>query len=138
MRQKRTWLKEIVTMSHDDHTSTAVGVSAEKEHLNSGIIVFSSTRKPLYMNAAAQRLLLRLNQAESGHSPIPKAVDNLLNEILPLLTIGGKDGSWRQLESRRFTMAPDRSMVVKTFGIPDRRDSERALIVLTIQESLLS
>lgn len=104
-------------------------------HLSSGIVVFSSTRKMLYMNEAAQQFLMRLNRAENGHTAIPRSVDSLLEEIVPLLRIGPSDGGWKPFESRRFAMPPDRSVVVKTFGIPDRMDHQRNLIVLTIQEA---
>ena len=122
-------------MSHDDHTTLAADLCTEKGHFTSGIVVFSSSRKPLYMNAAAQQLLLRLNRTEMGDSAILRSVDNLLDEILLVLRIGSSDRGWKQLATRRFSTAPDRSVLVRTFGIPDRRDSERSLIVLTIRET---
>jgi hypothetical protein len=87
------------------------------------------------MSEGAQQLFMRLNRTEQGESAIPKSVDNLLDQMLPLVKIGASDLRWKQLETRRFAMAPDRSVLVKTFGIPDRRDSQRALIVVTIQET---
>jgi hypothetical protein len=122
-------------MSRDEHISLAAGLCAENGRFNSGIVVFSSTRKALYMNEAAQQLLSRLNRAEDGDSPLPRSVDNLLDEILLVLRIGASDPGWKQLAARRFAMAPDRSVLVKTFGMPDRQDSQRSLIVLTIQET---
>jgi hypothetical protein len=110
---------------------------SEKGHLNSGIVVFSSTRKALYMNKAAQQLLIRLNRTENGSSAMPRSLDNLLEQILPLLGIGGRDRGWKQ-ETRQFAIAPDRSVLVKSFGIPDRLDCQRSLIVLTIQETHVS
>ena len=65
---------------------------------------------------------------------MPRSLDDLLEQILPLLTIGGRNRSWKQ-ETRRFAIAADRSVLVKTFGIPDRLDSQRSVIVLTIQET---
>jgi len=87
------------------------------------------------MNAAAQQLLLRLNRTEMGDLAILRSVDNLLDEILLVLRIGSSDRGWKQLATRRFSRAPDRSVLVRTFGIPARRDSERSLIVLTIRET---
>lgn len=107
----------------------------EKGRLTSGIVVFSSTRKALYMNEAAQQLFKRLNRTEDGLSAIPRSVEKLLDEILPLLRVGLSDGGWKQFESRRFGMPPDRSVLIKTISIPDRMDNRRALIVLTIQET---
>ena len=133
--QSRSLHEGTSDMSHDDHMSSVPVMSTGQGHINSGIVVFSSTRKTLYMNEAAQQLLMRLNRTESGHAAIPPSVDNLLDEILPLLRVRGTDRGWKQLVTRRLAMAPDRSVLVKTFGIPDRRDSHRSLIVFTIQET---
>jgi len=128
-----------VTMSQDENPKASTAVPCtDRGKLNSGILVFSSTRKALYVNEAGQQLLLQLNRNENGHSAhtaIPRSVDNLLDEMLPLLQVGGGDRGWKQLEARRLVVAPDRSLLVRTFGIPDRLDIKRSLIVLTIQES---
>lgn len=106
--------------------------------MNSGIVVFSSTRKALYVNEVGQQHLLQLNRNENGHSvntAIPRSVDHLLDEMLSLLQVRGSDRGWKQLEARRLLVAPDRSVLVRTFGISDRLDIKRSLIVLTIQET---
>lgn len=93
--------------------------------MNSGIVVFSSTRKALYVNEAGQQLLRQLNRNENGHSAgsaIPRSVNHLLDEMLPLLQVG----------------CADRSVMVRTFGIPDRLDVKRSLVVLTMQETQAS
>jgi hypothetical protein len=134
------WLK-IVTMSQDDRNASAAVPCTDRGQLNSGIVVFASTRKALYVNEAGQQLLLQLNRNENGHSSdtaIPRAVDHLLDEMLPLLQVGGADRGWKQLEAKRLVVAPDRSMLVRTFGIPDRLDIKRSLIILTIQETQAS
>ena len=109
--------------------------------MNSGIVVFSSTRKALYVNEAGQQLLRQLNRNENGHSAgsaIPRSVNHLLDEMLPLLQVGCADRGWKQLVAKRLVMAPDRSVLVRTFGIPDRLDVKRSLVVLTIQETQAS
>ena len=116
-----------------DH-APAARCMTDQAHVTSGIVVFSSAQKPLYMNQAAQQLLSQLHRPEMGLAVIPPSVHTLLSEILPLVIAGG-DRSWKQFETRRFPTARDRSLLVRTFGIPDRRDSQRSLIVLTIQET---
>jgi len=125
-------------LQDDDHNASAAVSCTERGQLNSGIVVFSSTRKALYVNEVGQQLLLQLNRNENGHSAntaIPRSVDHLLDEMLPLLQVGGSDRGWKQLEARRLVVAPDRSVLVRTFGISDRLDIKRSLIVLTIQET---
>ena len=127
-------------MSRDDrNVSAAVGAAGGQ--LNSGIVVFSSTRKALYVNEAGQQLLLQLNRNENGQpagTAIPRSVDHLLDEMLPLLRVGRADRGWKQLEAKRLVMASDRSVLVRTFGIPDRLDVKRSLVVLTMQETQAS
>lgn len=115
-------------------TAPVARFMTDKRYVASGIVVFSSTRKPLYMNRAAQQLLSRLEGPEMGPAAVPRSIHTLVDEILPLVT-GGRDPSWRQFETRRFPTGRNRSLLVRTFGIPDRRDSQRSLIVLTVQET---
>jgi hypothetical protein len=128
-------------MSQDDRNASAAVPSADGGQVNSGIVVFSSTRKALYVNEAGQQLLRQLNRNENGHSAgsaIPRSVNHLLDEMLPLLQVGCADRGWKQLEAKRLVMAPDRSVMVRTFGIPDRLDVKRSLVVLMIQETQAS
>jgi hypothetical protein len=125
-------------LQDDDHNASAAVPRTERGQLNSGIVVFSSTRKALYVNEVGQQHLLQLNRNENGHSAntaIPRSVDHLLDEMLSLLQVRGSDRGWKQLEARRLFVAPDRSVLVRTFGISDRLDIKRSLIVLTIQET---
>jgi hypothetical protein len=125
-------------MSPDDRNVSTAVPSADGRYLNSGIVVFSSTRKALYANEAGQQLLQQLKRNENGESAgtaIPRSVDHLLDEMLPLLQVGCADRGWKQLQAKRLVMAPDRSVLVRTFGIPDRLDVKRSLVVLTIQET---
>jgi len=96
-------------MSQDDRNASAAVPCTDRGQLNSGIVVFSSTRKALYVNEAGQQLLLQLNRNENGPSAgtgIPRSVDHLLDEMLPLLQVGCADRGWKQLEAKRLVMAP--------------------------------
>lgn len=102
-----------------------------------GTVVFSSTRKALYVNQGAQRLLRRLNRQDNGplsDEPIPSAVDDLLDEMLPLLQTAMLNHGWMDLKARRLIAAQDRSVLVKAYGIPDRADVHESVVVVTIQE----
>lgn len=108
-----------------------------KGTVNSGIVVFSSTLKALYMNQTAHELLTRMTRKENERAPsgtLPRSVNDLLDEMLPLLRMAGMERGCKQLEARRLFTATDQPMVVKTFGIR-RLDIRQSLIVLTIQET---
>ena len=112
--------------------SSSSGISA-----NSGIVVFSSTRKPLYVNQGAQQLLKRLHRQEQGHSAnegFPRAIDDLLDEMVPMLQTVGRNNGWTDLKAKRLIPALDRSLLLKAYGIPDRVDVQQSVILLTIQE----
>ena len=109
-----------------------------KGKLNSGIMVLSSSLKALYMNEAARELLIRMTRRENDRAPggtLPRSVNELLDEMLPLLRTATMDRGWKQPEARRLFTAPDQSVLVKTFGIHSRLDSRQSLIVLTLQET---
>ena len=119
----------ISTVSLDDRNCAPVDpcIVPVKGKLNSGIVVFSSSLKALYMNEAARELLIRMTRRENDRAAggtLPRSVNELLDEMLPLLRT-----------ARRLFMAPDQSVLVKTFGIHSRLDSRQSLIVLTIQET---
>jgi hypothetical protein len=93
-------------------------------------MVFSSTRKALYINEVAQRLLRRLSQSEK--------LDHLLDEALILLDATRMDRGWTQLDARRLATTRGRAIAIRTFGIRDRVDRQRSLIILTIRETQAS
>lgn len=118
-------------MSREAGNTSAAVLSTENGHLTSGLMVFSSTRKASYINEAAQELLRRLSGTENP-------IDQLLDEMLPLLHTDFIDRGWKQLDARRLATTGDRSIAIRTFGIPDRLDMRRSLIVLTISETQAS
>ena len=111
---------------------------AAKGHVNSGIMVLSSSCKLLYANKAAHDFLRRLNRKENEHSTtgaFPGSVDNLFGEMLNLLRTPVTNRGGKQLEARRLVSARDRPVLLQAFGIPDRLDIQRSRIVITIQDT---
>jgi hypothetical protein len=130
----------------EDRVATSEGgsdvhpaLSFDRNSTHSGIVVFSSTRKALYVNQGAQQLLSRYHRQDNGHSPndaIPSEVDDLLDEMLSMLQTAGLNQGWRDLKARRLIAAQERTMLLKAYGIPDRTDVQQFVIVVTIQEIL--
>ena len=128
----------MVTMPQQDCDSAYAVRSAVRTARTSGLVVFSSTRKVLYVNKAALALLMRLNRKENGHSAnhaIPGSVDRLLEEMLLMLRMAGRHHGWTELTTRRLTAAQDQPIWVRAFGIPGQRDDQRSLIIITMQET---
>ena len=124
-------------MSEDERQSVPPMAPAARRHFNSGIVVFSSARKVLYVNEAAHNFFRRLNRVENEHSTqgaVPRSVDNLLDEMLKLLRPAVRNRRWKRLEARPL-VAADQPVLVQAFGIPNGADTQRSLIVLTIQDT---
>ena len=137
---KSTEQEDISTMSLDDRNCAPADpcIVPVKGKVNSGIVVFSSSLKALYMNEAAREVLIRMTRRETDRAPggtLPRSMNDLLDEMLLLLRTANMDRVWRQPESRRLFTGSDQSVLVKTFGIHNRVDIRRSLIVLTIQET---
>jgi hypothetical protein len=127
-----------LTMLQDEGDSACPVLFAAKGHVNSGIMVLSSTCKLLYANKAAHDFLRRLNRKESDHptnGAFPRSVDNLFGEMLNLLRTPVTNRGGKQLEARRLVAARDQPVLLQAFGIPDRLDIQRSRIVITIQET---
>lgn len=105
--------------------------------LKAGILVFSSTRKALYVNEAAKVMLMRLKQQENGHSAgaIPNVIDRLLEDILPMLRAAGRPHGWGELTAKPSIVASDPPIWIKAIGVHGEGDDQRSLVVITIQET---
>lgn len=135
---KETLQAEGLPMSQDEGDSGYPISLAARGHVNSGIMVLSSTGKVLYANKAAHDFLGQLNRRENDHSTngvFPESVDNLFGEMLKLLRTPVTNRGWKQLEARRLVVGRDQQVLLQAFGIPDRLDMQRSRIVLTIQET---
>ena len=137
---KSTEQEDISTMSLDDRNCAPADpcIVPVKGKVNSGIVVFSSSLKALYMNEAAREVLIRMTRRETDRAPggtLPRSMNDLLDEMLLLLRTANMDRGWKQPESRRLFTGSDQSVLVKTFGIHNRVNIRRSLIVLTIQET---
>ena len=137
---KSTEQEDISTMSLDDRNFAPADpcILPVKGKVNSGIVVFSSSLKALYMNEAARAVLIRMTRKENDRAPsgtLLQSVNELLDEMLPLLRTANMDRGWKQPEARRLFTGSDQSVLVKTFGIHNRLDVRRSLIVLTIRET---
>jgi hypothetical protein len=102
---------------------------------NAGIVLLSSDRKVLYVNNAAHDLLLRWRQKEgrAPSRPLPRAVDDLLDQTLTLLHIPVQHRGWRRLTEKRLVEASGHSVCVQALGISHGLDTHRSLILLTMK-----
>ena len=129
--------EDLVTMPQNDRDFTHTIRSAVSTPLKSGIAVFSSTGKALYVNATAKALVMRLHQKENGHSAnsaMPRSVDHLLEEMLSIFRTIGQHHGWTELTPKALLAVPDQPIWVKAFGIRGEGDEQRSLIIITMQE----
>ena len=126
-----------MTMLQDNRDSTHGIQSVVRAPLKAGILVFSSTRKALYVNEAAKVMLMRLKQQENGHSTgaIPNVIDRLVEDILPMLRTAGRPHGWGEVTAKPSIAASDPPIWIKAFGVHGAGDDQRSLVVITIQET---
>ncbi|MGQ0810943.1 MAG: hypothetical protein ACT4OO_06940 [Nitrospiraceae bacterium] len=105
-----------------------------------GIAVFSCSGRMLHFNERAVLLSHLLNDGgmtyedSSTRSPLPpKEVVDLCRDILHRLQQRMKAEDWTEFEVKRVVGATNRPIVLRGFGVPDRKAQERCRVVITLQ-----
>jgi len=133
-------IREDMTTPQDKSDSELPVPVPTRGQPDSGIIVYSSSGRALYVNNAARQFLTRVNGREHGpsiheHDPFPSLVADLLNGMLKSLEARTTTGDRRVLQARRLVVRQDQPVLLQAFAIPDRLDIQRSRIVLTLQET---
>jgi hypothetical protein len=104
---------------------------------HSGIMVLASDGRVLYVNKAGRDLLLRLDGKEndSALGALPKPLTALIDEIQASREVTIEDRGWRRFALERLIEAQGRSLFVQAFAQPQRPDTGRPIIVLTMHSS---
>lgn len=104
---------------------------------HSGIVVLASDRQVLYVNKAGRDLLLRLNGKENDSVPgaLPKPLAALIDEIQASRDVPIEYRGWRRFVLKRLVEGQGRSLFVQAFAQPQRPDTARPVIVLTMHSS---
>lgn len=119
------------------HGWTGTGVAPPT---GAGIVVFSASMKLVHINRqAAQWLQLggfagRRDRRDIGERlPLSDAVIDLFEDLLLIVRSRTETEDWRQIEIAGLITGPSHRLLLRGFGIPDKRGIAEARIVMTVE-----
>jgi hypothetical protein len=104
-------------------------------------MVFSSSAKVLYANAAAYNFLKRLNRKEQGGATddaLPVTLTHPIERMRQVLECRPLDRNSGQLNTARLVVGQDQPVLLQVFGLTDRFGLHQSRIVVTMEEILPS
>lgn len=111
------------------------------QRAGAGIVVLSSSMQLLHMNRQAAELSKLINMTENGgkparaaHGVLPSALTELCAELIKALQIRTEAKDWEQFEVKRITGNPNKPVLLRGFGLPDRGGVQHARLVVTLEE----
>ena len=111
------------------------------QRVGSGIVVLSASMQLLHMNRQASELSKQINAAEHGgrglksaNGVLPTALTELCGEIIKALHVRTEAKDWEQFEIKRVAGNPEKPILLRGFGLPDRGGVQYARLVVTLEE----
>lgn len=111
------------------------------QRAGSGIVVLSASMQLLHMNRQASELAKKINAIEHGgntakfaHGVLPAVLTELCSEIIKALHIRTEAKDWEQFELKRIAGDPNKPILLRGFGLPDRGGVQNARLVVTLEE----
>ncbi len=105
-----------------------------------GVVVFSASRKLLHINRQAARwlklggLAARRDRRDIGERlPLPDTVIDLFEDLLLIVRSRTEAEDWRQIEIAGLIPGSSHRLLLRGFGIPDKRGIAEARIVMTVE-----
>src|SRR5207237_10796471 len=112
-----------------------------EQRVSSGIVVLSASMQLLHMNRQASELSKQINSVEHGggnlksaHGVLPTALTELCGEIVKALHVRTEAKDWKQFEIKRVAGNPEKPIMLRGFGLPDRGEIQYATVVITQAE----
>jgi len=116
-------------------------VTLADQRVGSGIVVLSASMQLLHMNRQASELSKQINSVEHGggnlksaHGVLPTALTELCGEIVKALHVRTEAKDWEQFEIKRVAGNPEKPILLRGFGLPDRGGVQYARLVVTLEE----
>ena len=111
------------------------------QRVGSGIVVLSAAMQLLHMNRQASELAKLINATEhaggilrSAHGVLPTALTELCGEIIKALHVRTEAKDWEQFEIKRVAGNPEKPILLRGFGLPDRGGIQHSRLVVTLEE----
>lgn len=115
-----------------DHAESIAG-----QRVSCGVLLLSPTMRLIHMNRQAGELAKRIEPVTNGNAArgvLPTALTQLGAEIQKRLQSRTEDEDWDQFELRRLAGTPQRPVLLRGFGLPDRNDRHQSRILIIMEE----
>lgn len=123
----------------------ATNVSSSDFHVESiaekragpGILLLSSTMQMLYRDRRTWDLCAQITKSQNGKSAngvLPPAVAELAAEIMKILQVRSEAKDWEHFRMKRIIGSPDRPVLLRGIGLPDRNGIHQSRILMTMEE----
>ncbi len=124
-----------------EHPSVDAGETIADQRAGPGIVVLSTSMQLLHMNRQAAMLARHINQNEKGNHEgrsasgvLPASLTELCGEIVKALHVRTEAKDWEQFEVKALAGDPNRPILLRGFGLPDRAGIQQSRIVVTMEE----
>lgn len=107
------------------------------QRVSCGVLLLSPTMRLIHMNRQAGELAKRIEPVMNGNAArgvLPTVLTQLGEEIQKRLQIRTEHEDWEQFELRRLVGIPQRPVLLRGFGLPDRNDSDQSRILIIMEE----
>ncbi len=146
-RREHEW-RRTLARTGTSHETIGVDAALEKTDLDTlvaqrvtpGMLVLAPPLRVLYMNDHARELLRRLPNGEQakGHARqarglLPQCLQEICSAIFALHRARSPASDWKRFEIRRVLGAPERPILIRGFGVPDRSGRRHARVVLLLE-----
>jgi hypothetical protein len=126
---------------NESSTSIDQSDTLADQRVGSGIVVLSAAMQLLHMNRQASELAKLINATEHGggslrsaHGVLPTALTELCGEIIKALHVRTEAKDWEQFEIKRVAGNPEKPILLRGFGLPDRGGIQYSRLVVTLEE----
>lgn len=127
--------------NNSEHLSLDAGEMIADQRAGPGIVVLSTSMQLLHMNRQAAVLSRQINEAERGTKEpkvasgvLPATLTELCGEIVKALHVRTEAKDWEQFEVKALAGDPNRPVLLRGFGLPDRAGIQQSRIVVTMEE----
>jgi len=111
--------------------------SIAEKRAGPGILLLSSTMQMLYRDRRTWDLCAQITKSQNGKSAngvLPPAVAELAAEIMKALQVRSEAKDWEHFRMKRIIGGPDRPVLLRAIGLPDRNGIRQSRILMTMEE----
>ena len=117
-------------------SSAAPSTKSASHSSSPGILVFSHRRQLLHMNRRALDMAGHFDQAETGPGTmtLSRLVSELRVQLQDALDSRTEADIWELFELKRVMVEAGRTVLLRGFGLPNRKSSDHSRVIIILEE----